>query len=110
MELEARAVAVGFSGMPILQEVNLTVRSGEMVGLIGPNGSGKPRCCAPWRICARRWPVMSATTVGRPLNLAFVNWRGASPISLRAAAHIGRCARTAWSRWGVCRTAGHSAD
>lgn len=41
MELEARAVAVGFSGMPILQEVNLTVRSGEMVGLIGPNGSGK---------------------------------------------------------------------
>jgi iron complex transport system ATP-binding protein len=41
MEIEARKIAVRFGRVALLRAINMTVRSGEMVGLIGPNGSGK---------------------------------------------------------------------
>jgi iron complex transport system ATP-binding protein len=41
MEIEARNIAVRFGRMTVLHAVNMTVRAGEMTGLIGPNGSGK---------------------------------------------------------------------
>ena len=41
MEIEARNVAVRFGCITLLHAVTMTVRAGEMVGLIGPNGSGK---------------------------------------------------------------------
>jgi iron complex transport system ATP-binding protein len=41
MEIEAANIAVRFGRVTLLAGVNLTVRSGEMAGLIGPNGSGK---------------------------------------------------------------------
>jgi iron complex transport system ATP-binding protein len=41
MEIEARNIAVRFGRMTLLRAVNMTVRTGQMVGLIGPNGSGK---------------------------------------------------------------------
>ena len=34
-------VGVGFRGQAVLQDVQLTVRAGEIVTLIGPNGAGK---------------------------------------------------------------------
>ena len=39
--LEARGVCVSFDGIQALQEVNITIDAGELVGLIGPNGAGK---------------------------------------------------------------------
>ena len=39
--LEARDICVSFDGVQALQEVNITVETGELVGLIGPNGAGK---------------------------------------------------------------------
>lgn len=34
-------VTAGYAGVPVVRDVGLGVRSGEVVGLVGPNGSGK---------------------------------------------------------------------
>jgi iron complex transport system ATP-binding protein len=39
--LEVQGITFGYSHQPLLYNVSLQVRSGEMVGLLGPNGSGK---------------------------------------------------------------------
>jgi zinc transport system ATP-binding protein len=39
--IEARGIDVAFDGRPILANVDLAVRSHEIVSLIGPNGAGK---------------------------------------------------------------------
>jgi len=41
MDIEANDIAVRFGRMAVLEGVRFTLRAGEMVGLIGPNGSGK---------------------------------------------------------------------
>ena len=39
--LEVRGLTVAFGGVRAVDEVDLTLRDGEILGLIGPNGSGK---------------------------------------------------------------------
>lgn len=39
--LEFKGVAKNFSGLSVLEDVNLSVEQGEIVSLIGPNGAGK---------------------------------------------------------------------
>lgn len=41
MNLDVRDLSYSIGGKTILHDVNLSVRTGEFVGLIGPNGSGK---------------------------------------------------------------------
>ena len=41
MTIEARAIAVTLGGKPILQAVDLDLRPGEVLGLIGPNCAGQ---------------------------------------------------------------------
>lgn len=40
-ELELAGIAVAFDGVRVLDDFSLTIRSGEVVGLLGPSGRGK---------------------------------------------------------------------
>lgn len=39
--LAATDLAFAYDGQPVLEEVNLSLKAGDMMGVIGPNGSGK---------------------------------------------------------------------
>jgi ATP-binding cassette subfamily B protein len=40
-EIELRGVGFQYGNREVLKDVNLTIRPGEMIGLVGPSGSGK---------------------------------------------------------------------
>jgi len=39
--LEARGLSAGYQGRPVVRDVNVDVRPGEVTALLGPNGAGK---------------------------------------------------------------------
>jgi branched-chain amino acid transport system ATP-binding protein len=39
--LHVSSLSKGFAGVPVLADVNVSLRAGERLGLIGPNGAGK---------------------------------------------------------------------
>ena len=41
MRLELREVSIQFGGLKVIENLNLSLAAGELVGLIGPNGAGK---------------------------------------------------------------------
>lgn len=41
MYLEARDLVVGYDGVPLVGDVNIQLRAGDILTLIGPNGAGK---------------------------------------------------------------------
>ena len=41
MMLELRGISVGYTGSPVLTDINLELREGEIVTLVGANGAGK---------------------------------------------------------------------
>lgn len=39
--IEARALSAGYGTRPVVRDLDLQVRPGEVVALLGPNGAGK---------------------------------------------------------------------
>jgi len=53
----------GGATIPVLHGVNLRVRRGEVLGLLGPTGRAKARCAWPWP--ASRLTRPAASSAGR---------------------------------------------
>ena len=99
--LEARAISQSAGGRLLLDRVGLTVRPGEVVGLLGPNGSGKSTLL---RILARLAEPSSGTvllngapidsldrkTTARMLGYLPQSARSEWPISARETVMLGR--------------------
>src|SRR5574341_76046 len=65
--INARDVTLRLNDHPILEDVSLTVSSGERIGLIGPNGAGKSSLL---RVLGGLWPMTSGdiSLMSRPLK------------------------------------------
>jgi branched-chain amino acid transport system ATP-binding protein len=74
--LEARGVTKHFGGVAAVQNVDLDIRAGDIVGLIGPNGAGKTT-------------FINVLTGMEPLTAGSVSFHGAD-ISHRPTYQIGR--------------------
>lgn len=45
MSIEIANIKKSFGRTQVLNDISLDIPSGQMVALLGPSGSGKPRCC-----------------------------------------------------------------
>jgi energy-coupling factor transport system ATP-binding protein len=61
--------AAGFDGRPVLEDVELAVRSGEVVALMGPNGGGKTTLL---RLIAGLLTPLAGTVERRPGRVAYL--------------------------------------
>lgn len=69
--LQVRGASVEIEGRPIIADVDLTARAGEVVALVGPNGAGKSTLLAV--LAGDREPQAGTATLdGRPLR----EWTG----------------------------------
>jgi len=41
--VEIRNVSVSIKGKEILKDINISLEEGRFLGIVGPNGGGKPR-------------------------------------------------------------------
>ncbi|MGE7468610.1 ABC transporter ATP-binding protein [Bosea sp. NPDC003192] len=97
MRIEANGIAIAFDGKPILAGIDLALRPGELVGLIGANGAGKTTLL---RILADLLPPASGSVLydGAPVSrlgrrtlaqrLAFLAQGGSVQWQMRAEAVV----------------------
>ncbi|MGI8586997.1 MAG: metal ABC transporter ATP-binding protein [Chloroflexia bacterium] len=106
--VEMRGVTVGYDAEPILEDVNLTIDWGHIVGVIGPNGAGKSTLiktiCGILRpragtIRVAGHPGMSSEarkSIGYVPQREAVNWE--FPVTVSDVALMGRTACLGWGR------------
>ncbi|MCI1965438.1 MAG: ABC transporter ATP-binding protein [Oscillospiraceae bacterium] len=94
-------LSVQYGSLPALTDVNLTVKSGEYLGIIGPNGGGKttllrsilglvPTCAGTIRICGKA-PGRTGTLVGYVPQFASVDRH--FPVTVQEVVLTGRLTR-----------------
>lgn len=98
MAIAASGIAVGLGGKPILHDVDIEVRPGEVLGLIGPNGAGKTTLLrvlaalvAPQRGSVA-YDGLTSRALGRGAlarRVAFLAQGGEAPAALSVAALVG---------------------
>jgi len=65
--------SVGYGGRPLLSGINLTIREGDFLAVVGPNGGGKTTIV---RTALGALPLISGRLVGRrPLRIGYVPQR-----------------------------------
>ena len=102
------AVTCGYDGPPVLRDVDLAIRRGAVVGVVGPSGAGKttllraivgmvPRLQG--RITFAGRPVGRGATpgVGWVPQLETVDWN--FPATVREVVLMGRWAERPWRAW-----------
>ena len=67
---ELRGVAVGYGGVPVLQNVSFTARAGQITALVGANGCGKTTLL---KAVARQLPTLRGTICLHGRDLAAYN-------------------------------------
>jgi len=106
--IEAVDVSCGYQGVPVLSEVNLTIRSGELTGLVGPSGAGKTTFL---RAILGQIPlqhgeirVMGSAVRGQPPagigyvpQMETINWN--FPVTVEEVALMGRAANSGPWPW-----------
>jgi ATP-binding cassette ChvD family protein len=69
--IEVRGVTKGFGGEPLIRDVNFTVPKGAVVGLIGPNGTGKTTLFR--MITGSEQPDQGEIIIGPTVRMAYVD-------------------------------------
>lgn len=66
--LELRKIATGYDDLPVIQDISLSIHSGEFLGILGSNGSGKSTLL---RVMAGLMPTWEGNVLiqDKPLNL-----------------------------------------
>ncbi len=67
--LRLQGVAVGYNGAPLVSDVNQTLRQGERVALVGPNGCGKTTLLRA--IAGQIEPLSGAIRLGANVKLGY---------------------------------------
>ena len=82
--LDVRALGSRYGRIPALADVSLTVRSGELVALVGANGAGKTT-------------LLRAISGVQPLSAGQIHFDGAdlAPLNARQRAFVAHCAEPA---------------
>ena len=105
--IDLRGVTVGYRGQAALEDVTLTVPSGTMMAIVGPNGGGKSTLLklllgllAPWNgsISVRGTvPVMARGRIGYVPQTGSGDW--GFPATVGEVVMMGRYRRLGWLRW-----------
>ncbi|HEX5038535.1 MAG TPA: metal ABC transporter ATP-binding protein [Candidatus Limnocylindria bacterium] len=106
LDLVLRGVSAGYADGAALEDVDLTVRGGTLIGVIGPNGAGKSTLLKAI-LGLTPWATGSITLGGRPMEdrrdrVAYVPQREAVdwtfPITAAETVMMGRYRRIGWIR------------
>ena len=101
-------VSCGYDGAPVLRDIDLTIRRGAFVGIVGPSGAGKttllraivgvvPRVEGAITVDGRSVGRGATAGVGWVPQLETVDWN--FPATVREVVLMGRWAEHPWRAW-----------